>query len=249
MAWLGADNAESFVDETINKGGKYIKIVADVPPRMGGKTISKKELEDIVGYAHQKNMKAAVHAVSVAAVRLAVDAGADILIHIPLGEEFPEDLAKQIAERNIAVMPTLIMMKAFADSPFYGYKKSDYEYARNAVESLHSHGVPILAGTDANDTFFVPNVKYGSSLHKEMMLLTEAGLTPIEVMQGATSKTAEAFGIDGAGKLEEGDTASMVLVKGRPDKNIADITEIVQVWIEGKPILKTGIINGVKSNA
>jgi imidazolonepropionase-like amidohydrolase len=70
-----------------------------------------------------------------------------------------------------------------------------------------------------------------------MELLAEAGLSPIEVLQSATSKTAEAFGIDGAGKLEEGVTASMVLIKGRPDKNIAGSMEIAQVWIEGKPIL------------
>jgi imidazolonepropionase-like amidohydrolase len=70
-----------------------------------------------------------------------------------------------------------------------------------------------------------------------MKLLAEAGLAPLEVLQGATSKTAEAFGINSAGKLKEGDIATMVLVKGRPDKNIADSMEIAKVWIEGKPFL------------
>jgi imidazolonepropionase-like amidohydrolase len=243
IAWLGVDDAKSFVDGAIASGGKYIKVVADVPPMMGGRTISKRELEDIVDYAHKKNMKVAVHAISVAAVRMAVDAGVDILIHIPIGEEFPKDLAKRIAEQNIAVMPTLIMMKAFADSPSNSYKKSDYEYARKAVALLHSNGVPILAGTDSSDSSFVPNVKYGSSLHKEVELLVEAGLSPIEALQGATIKTAYAFGIDNIGKLETGGVATMVLVKGRPDKNITDSIDIVQIWIAGKPVLpkKNGI--------
>jgi imidazolonepropionase-like amidohydrolase len=74
-----------------------------------------------------------------------------------------------------------------------------------------------------------------------MRLLADAGLAPVEVLQSATSKTAEAFGIDGAGKLDEGETGTMVLVKGRPDKNIDDSMEIAQVWVDGKPILRQSI--------
>lgn len=237
IAWVHVDDAKSFVDGVISSGGKYIKVVGDAPSQMGGDMISKEELADIAAYAHQKNMKVAVHATSVASVQIAVDAGVDILLHIPIGEEFPGVLAKQIAEHNIEVIPTLIMMKAFCDSPMYGYKKSDYQYVQNAVALLHSYGAPILSGTDANDASFVPNVKYGSSLHKELELIVEAGLSPTQALRGATSKLAEAFGIENAGKLEIGHMATMVLVKGRPDQHITDSRDLVQIWIDGKPLL------------
>lgn len=236
--WMDVSNAESFVKNTISQGGKYIKVVADLPQIMGGGVMEKTVLEEIVRYAHANDLKVAVHAISVAGVKMAVEADVDLLIHIPIGETFPRDLAEEIADKNIAVMPTMAMMKAFADSPFYGYKRKDYEDAKEAVALLRSLEVPILVATDSSDTFFVPKLKHGKSMHKEMRLLVEAGLTPLEVLQGATTKTAEAFDIPEVGRITTGTKATMVLVKGRPDKKITDSTNIVQIWVDGKPIMK-----------
>ena len=130
------------------------------------------------------------------------------------------------------------MMKAFADSPLYGYEPDDYQDAVNAVQLLHSLNVPILAATDANPGGFVPKVEHGIDLHREMQLLVEAGLTPLEVLQSATGNVAEAFGIENMGSIAPGQPATMILVEGRPDQEITDSTKIVQIWINGKPILK-----------
>lgn len=225
------------MENTIAQGGKYIKVVADLPEIMGGGIMEQSVLEEIVRCSHEKDLKVAVHAISIEGVQMAVDAGVDMLIHIPIGETFTQDLAEQIAEKEMVVMPTLAMMKAFADSPLYGYEKSDYEDAKEAVALLHSLDVPILVATDSSDSFFVPQLKHGETLHKEMELLAEAGLTPQEVMQGATAKATKAFGISEAGTIAPGMKATMVLVKGRPDKDITDSTKIVQIWVDGKPIL------------
>lgn len=240
--WLDVDDVEAFVKSTISQGEKYIKVVADLPQIMGGGVMEKAVLEELVNCAHENKLKVAVHAISVAGTQMAVDAGIDLLIHIPIGEEFPQQLAEQIAEQNIAVMPTLAMMQAFANSPLYGYEKSDYDDAKQAVNLLHSLNVPILVATDSSDSFFVPQLKHGETLHKEMELLVEAGLTPLEVLQGTTTKVAEAFDIDGVGTIASGMKATMVLVKGRPDCNITDSTKIVQIWVNGKPILENADI-------
>lgn len=236
--WMDVEDAEAFVNNTIAQGGKYIKVVADLPQIMGGGIMDKAVLEEIVSCAHERDLKVAVHAISVAGVSMAVDSGVDFLIHVPIGETFPEELAKQIAEKGIAVMPTMAMMQAFANSLLYGYKETDYEDAKEAVALLHSLEVPILVATDSSDSFFVPRLKHGETLHREMELLVDAGLTPLEVLQGATTKTAEAFGIAEAGAMIPGRKATMVLVEGRPDKEITDSTKIVQIWVEGKPILE-----------
>lgn len=236
--WMDVDDADAFVKNTIAQGGKYIKVVADLPQIMGGGIMEKAVLEEIVRCTHENNLKVAVHAISVDGVRMAVEAGVDLLIHIPIGETFPQDLAEQIAEKDIAVMPTMAMMQAFANSPWYGYKKTDYDDAKEAVALLHSLDVPILAATDSSDSFFVPQLKHGETIHKEMELLVEAGLTPLEVLQGATIKPVEAFGISEAGVIVPGMKATMVLVEGRPDQKITDSTKIVQIWVNGKPILE-----------
>lgn len=236
--WLSVDNAKAFVEDTIKQGGKYVKVVADLPEIMGGSIMDKSVLDEIVKCAHENNLKVAVHAISVAGVQMAVDSGVDLLIHVPIGETFPKTLAQQIAQKNIAVMPTMGMMQAFANSILYGYEKEDYEDAKAAVKLLHSLNVPILAATDSSDSFFVPQLEHGKAFHTEMQLLVEAGLTPLEVLQAATTNVANAFEISDVGVIAPNMKATMVLVHGRPDKEITDSTEIVQIWVDGKPILE-----------
>lgn len=236
--WMDVEDADAFVKNTIAQNGKYIKVVADLPQIMGGGIMEKQVLDEIVRCAHENHLKVALHAISVEGVQMAVEAGVDLLIHVPIGETFPQELAEQIAEKKIAVMPTMAMMQAFANSPIYGYEKEDYQDAKEAVALLHSLGVPILAATDSSDSFFVPQLKHGETLHREMELLVDAGLTPLEVLQGATTKPAEAYGISDVGTIVPGRKAAMVLIEGRPDLNITDSTKIVQIWVEGKPILE-----------
>ena len=245
----GISNGKSIVNSLIAQGADYIKVMVDMPTIMGGGLIKKDVLQDMVNCAHENNLKIAAHVTTVEAVKLAVETGVDILIHVPIGEEFPEELAKEIADKNIAVIPTLVMMEAFANSAIYGFKETDYQDAENTVKLLNSYGVPILVGTDANSSFFVPDIKYGSSLHKEMQLLVKAGLTPLEVLQGATTKTVEAFGLEEKSEKQVYKSI-MVLIEGRPDININDTAKIRQIWIDGKPVfdVQEDIINSNNEN-
>lgn len=229
---MGTLSGKTYVKNAIEAGAKYIKVLLMEPNFM-----LKSVLKDICNTAHENSRKVAVHAVSVKAVQMAVDCGADILLHVPLKEALPENLAQKIADRGIAVAPTLVMMETFANSGRYGYKPTDYQNAENAVRLLHENDVTILAATDANVGNFAPAVAYGTSLHREMKLLVQAGMTPIEVLASATSKVAEVFGIDEVGTIVEGKKAVLLLVEGRPDKNIIDTSKIKQVWIDGKSIL------------
>lgn len=236
-AFVAVEDGKAFVEDMIAQDAKYIKVVIDLPEIMGGGLMEASVLQDIVDTAHANDLKVAVHAISISGVQLAVDTGVDMLIHVPIGEEFPLDLAEQIAEQGIEVMPTMVMMKAFADSPVYGYEEEDYQDAVDAVQLLNSLGVPILVATDANIGGFVPAVVHGTDLHREMQLLVEAGLTPLEVLQGATGNVADAFGLENVGRIAPGQPATMVLVEGRPDQDITDSLNIVQIWVDGKPVL------------
>lgn len=229
---MGTLNGKAYVKKAIEAGAKYIKVLLMEPNLM-----LKSVLKDICNTAHENGLKVAVHAVSLKSVRLSVECGVDILLHVPMKEEFPMELAKTIAEKSIAVAPTLIMMEAFANSGRNGYKPEHYRNAERVVKLLHESGVTILAATDANPGSFSPEVPYGTSLHREMKLLVQAGMTSIQVLESATSKIAEVFEIETLGTIEEGKSAALLLVDGRPDKNIADTKKIKQIWIDGKPIL------------
>ena len=65
--------------------------------------------------------------------------------------------------------------------------------ARKIVAAMHDAGVTILAGTDSP----MPGVYPGFSLHEELALLVESGLTPVEALRAATLAPAEFLGIAG----------------------------------------------------
>ncbi len=226
-------SGKGYVDKAVKSGAKYIKVLLFSP-----RSIGRKALCSIVEAAHEKGMKVAVHATEVATVRQAVEAGADILLHVPMKEAFPEELAQAVAEKHIAVAPTLVMMETFARSNRNGYLPEHYANAEAAVRLLREKGVEILVATDANPGSFAPGVAYGSSLHREMALLVAAGLSPLEVLQGATCKNAQAFDLDGIGTIAPGQKANLMLVAGRPDQIITDSVKIAQIWVDGTPIME-----------
>lgn len=221
---------KGFVDKAIENGADYIKVLLFSPLSIG-----KAALSGIVNAAHENGLKVAIHATELATVRQAVEAGADILLHVPMKEVFPQELAQVIAEKKIAVAPTLVMMETYAHSGQRGYELAHYKNAENAVKLLHDCGVSILAATDANPGDFAPAVAYGESLHHEMQLLVKAGLTPIEVLTAATAESAKVFGIN-AGKIAVGLPATLLLSAGRPDIDISAIAKIRQVWVKGEAI-------------
>ena len=67
--------------------------------------------------------------------------------------------------------------------------------------------------------------------------LVKSGMTPTEVLTSATGRIAEEFGIEDFGVIKAGKRADLLLIEGRPDKTITDITKIIQLWIDGNPIL------------
>ena len=72
-------NSKGFVERAAANGARYIKVLL-----FNSLSIGKPALRGIVKAAHEKGLKVAVHATEIATVRQAVDAGADILLHVPM---------------------------------------------------------------------------------------------------------------------------------------------------------------------
>lgn len=97
------------------------------------------------------------------------------------------------------------------------------------TRKLRRAGVPLLAGTDANPY----NPAHGDGLHRELELLTRAGLTPPQALTACTETTARHFGLSDRGRIAPGLRADLVLVEGDPTRDIAATREIVAVWRRG----------------
>lgn len=239
MALGGITDGRAFVQNEIRRGADYIKIVVEDTPRMAHSVIAQDVMNDIADEAHQNGLLLATHAVSVPTLKMAIDAGTDIHIHVPLEADIPDDMVGQIAANGASCVPTLCMMKGFADGLFYGYHKRDYDHAVTNVKKLQAAGVPIVAGTDANNVFMLPKVRFGSDLHTEMMRLAAAGLSNEAVLQAATATAATAFHQEKIGEVRPGDKADFVLLNADPTADIAAIDQIAQVYIGGKPVFET----------
>ncbi len=101
--------------------------------------------------------------------------------------------------------------------------------AQASVPVLKKAGVTMVAGTDAP----YPGVMLGEGLHRELELLVEAGLTPLEAISAATRNAAGLMGADDWGTLEAGKRADLIVVTGRPDRHIGDTRNIQVVMQKG----------------
>jgi imidazolonepropionase-like amidohydrolase len=92
-------------------------------------------------------------------------------------------------------------------------------------------GVKILAGTDAPAPYVFP----GSSLHDELQLLVESGLTPLEALQSATKSPAEFLHTaKDSGTVEKGKLVDLVLLDANPLDDIRNTRNIHAVILRGK---------------
>jgi imidazolonepropionase-like amidohydrolase len=105
------------------------------------------------------------------------------------------------------------------------------EVGATITETMQRKGVTLMAGTDVGLPYLYP----GFSLHDELALLVEAGLTPLQALQAATRNTAQAVGLgEELGTVEVGKLADLVLLEADPLAAITNTTRIAAVVSNGR---------------
>lgn len=108
----------------------------------------------------------------------------------------------------------------------------DRSFDQKVAGALHRNGVPIMAGTDAGG---VPFIAPGSSLHRELQLLSASGLSPYEVMRSATVVPAAFLGrTKEFGTIAVGQRADLLLVAGNPLEDLAVLKRPIGVMVRGR---------------
>jgi imidazolonepropionase-like amidohydrolase len=109
--------------------------------------------------------------------------------------------------------------------------KRSYRRSVEIVGAMQRSGVPILAGTDVINPFAFP----GFSLHDELALLVEAGLSPVEALRTATLNPALFLDATGSmGTVEKGKQANLVLLDANPLENINNTRKVMAVVLNGR---------------
>lgn len=255
----GPEPAESFVEDRLEEGSDYLKIVYGSSERFP--TISRETLRALVEAAHEKDLLAVVHIETLENARHAFRAGADGLAHAFLDRRPDSAFVELAAASSGFMVPTLSVLESLAGrgggatlargsaiTPYLTARvtrnleqsfpsgesgeRPDLDVALEAVRRLHEAGVPILAGTDAPN----PGTAHGASMHRELELLVEAGLEPVEALRAATSVPARTFGLQNRGRIAAGMRADLLLVEGDPTADITATREIRGVWKAGRRI-------------
>ncbi|MFF5213519.1 amidohydrolase family protein [Streptosporangium sp. NPDC000396] len=258
----GPDQARAFVDARLAEGIDYLKIVIDDGsasgmhlPALGPDTVAA-----LVDAGHAAGLLTIAHAVTAKDTVVALDAGIDGMAHvfsdIGSGDPAAEELAATIAAHGAFVISTLSYFETLTgdggvelvrderiasrlseqqrasidrDSTGVPVHQDGASNAVHAARALHRAGVPLLAGTDAN--MIAP--LHGAGMHRELVLLTMAGLTAEQALAAATSVPARTFGLTDRGRIAPGLRADLLLVDGDPTQDITATRSIVDVWRRG----------------
>jgi imidazolonepropionase-like amidohydrolase len=175
---------------------------------------------------------------------------------LDLNSESSHEAVAYLQAHGTVVDPTLALTELYGASPSHpvasfepGVKKVAPELAAEFVENaqspevaeasrkafaklleivgaLHRAGVPVVAGTDQA----VP----GHSLHREIELYVEAGMTPLEAIQAATIVPARVMGLDTElGTIEVGKKADLIVLGANPLDSIHNIRKVEKVVSRG----------------
>ena len=102
---------------------------------------------------------------------------------------------------------------------------------RTVLRALYEGGVNIALGTDSPQTFSVP----GFSVHREMQLYADIGMTPYDILEIGTLKPAEYFGATREfGMVAVGRRADLILLTANPVEDIANTEKQAGVMVGGR---------------
>jgi hypothetical protein len=150
---------------------------------------------------------------------------------------YVDDISKTPDSRNRYITRTELeawkpendMFSKYRTSRYIAYQKRQYAETLKGIKLAQELGVQLLAGTDVVAPWTYP----GFSLHDELGLLVEAGLTPLEALRTATTHPAQFFGMKDVGTIAPGMKANLILLDADPLENIANTKKISSVIMRG----------------
>ncbi len=227
----GHDLLIQAVRRQIGKGADVIKIYADYRWGLMGDarpTFLVDEIKLIVETARSSGRPTIAHAGSTEGMRRAILGGCETLEH---GDAGTPEIFSLMHEKGVALCPTLAAGDAV--SQYRGWKKGvepEPERIKNkriTFKQALDAGVTICFGGD------VGVFSHGDNA-REMEMMVDYGMKPLDVLRSATSINANVFHLNQLGNVKANFWADLVAVEGRPEERISDVRKIKFVMKNGE---------------
>ena len=265
----GPDEIRKATRRILREGADQIKIWASgggnwANDRNEDQHYSFEEIKTAVDEAHmQQGTLVLAHAENRDSIRDCIRAGVDTIEH---GEDLDEELCEAMAERGVILVPTLVLLARWfldfmptTDLPVEHVRPEVYlhrdvdavpdaEAGRRYAERIRANfamarekGVKIALGSD---TVYSPLTPHGEYSARELLIMEEFGMTPLEAIGAATQTAAEALGMaHRIGVVEPGKAADLLVVTADPSAGVDvlyDAGNIRWVFSNGRLAVEDG---------
>jgi imidazolonepropionase-like amidohydrolase len=222
------------------------------------------DLADITAAAAGAGQPVVAHVDTLDDAQDAAAAGVDVLVHPVFGERVTDAaalpdlpmhttlgaflgpgalvsgdlLGDDLSATPAAVRDDWASVRADPGRLGVGWVEESADWAADALATVrlaHGAGRELVAGSDAGYLL----VPHGLGLHRELEVLVDAGLSPVDALTAATDTPARLLGWDDMGQVAPGYRADLLLVDGRPDEDIRATRAILGVY-QGGTLVSTG---------
>jgi imidazolonepropionase-like amidohydrolase len=222
-------------------------------------------LPALVSEAHAHGLPVTIHVTELDAAKKSLLAGVDSLAHTVTDREVDQEFLQLAAARHVTIVTTLapwmrqvqartghvpltpmetrcgdpevisswseVKNLPPAPSSMIESAASRQRTAMINVKKIHDFGIPLALGVDAGNL----GLLHGASVHKEIELLREAGIPPMDIIVSATRNAAKIAGKeDIVGTIAPGKLADLIILDRNPLTDIRNVGSIESVMKSGR---------------
>lgn len=217
----------------ISKGADLIKIYADNgwgKDKEAMPAFTEEEIAAAVKVAGMSGREVVAHATTAEGMRRAIMAGVSTIEH---GDNGTEEVFRLMKEKKVALCPTLAA--GDATEQYKGWKKGEQPETEKIINKKKTFALALKAGVTICMGGDVGVFPHGDNA-REMEMMVQYGMKPLDVLRSATSVNADVFGYsDKIGRIKPGLFADMIAVDADPTADIKNIRKI-------KWVMKGGIV-------